>query len=891
MRTDIARTIHLSDYTPADFRIPATDLVFDLKPEATRVTARLTLERRPQEDGATAEAPLVLMGERLKLLRVSIDGHDLAPDAYTVTDETLTIPGVPDHFTLETEVEINPSDNRTLEGLYMSSGRYCTQCEAEGFRKITYFLDRPDVLSVYSVRIEAPVSFPYLLSNGNRVETGPLEPDLAGNGRHFARWHDPFPKPCYLFALVVGELDLLEDTFTTVSGRVIDLRIFVDTGMRARAAYAMDALKRSMRWDEEAYGREYDLDLFMIVAVRDFNFGAMENKGLNVFNASLLLADPETATDMDYERIESVVAHEYFHNWSGNRVTCRDWFQLCLKEGLTVFRDQGFSKSQRGEAVSRIKDVKALRARQFPEDSGPLAHPVRPSAYQKIDNFYTATVYEKGAEIVGQLHTYVGPETYRKALDHYFATNDGTAATLEDFLASFAAVTGEDFAPWLTWYFQAGTPRLDVTATYDAATQSVTLKLAQSTAPTPGQANKTAVPIPVRFGLLAEDGSTQAFAYDGATLTDALYVLREPQAQIVLSGVEHAPVVSALRGFSAPAILTVEEPEHHAFARFRGDADPFNRWEAAQAVAKRLILAPHDAPAAARFAEALHAALDDDRLDAAFKALMLGLPTESDLAQVQSSNGIAIDPAFIHARRSAFKAEVSRQLLSVLRDAYDALPVPAQFSPDPNFAGLRALRNALLDLMLAGHHSGAANAGPVNLAARHFATATNMTDRVGGLVALMAVQGLPYQDALDAFYERFKTEPLVIDKWFSLQAGCPYPDTLARVERLSRHADFDARTPNRWRALVQAFAGNQSVFHGPDTGKGAGQGYPFLVNQVLTVDAFNPMTAARLIEPLSRFRVYAEPWRGAMRAALEQIARAPKLSKNTAELAGKALDD
>ncbi len=876
MRTEIAHSIQLSDYTPADFRIPATDLVFDLRPETTQVTARLTLERT-----GAADAPLVLMGERLKLLSVAVDGRALSPSDYTVTDETLTIAGVPDRFVLEAVVEINPSDNRTLEGLYMSSGRYCTQCEAEGFRKITYFLDRPDVLSVYSVRVEAPESFPHLLSNGNRLETGTLE-----NGRHFANWHDPFPKPCYLFALVAGELDVLDDSFTTVSGRVIDLRIFVDTGMKDRAVYAMDALKRSMRWDEEAYGREYDLDLFMIVAVRDFNFGAMENKGLNVFNASLLLADPETATDMDYERIESVIAHEYFHNWSGNRVTCRDWFQLCLKEGLTVYRDQGFSKSQRGEAVSRIKDVKALRARQFPEDSGPLAHPVRPSSYQKIDNFYTATVYEKGAEIVGMLRTYVGPETYRQALDHYFATNDGTAATLEDFLASFAAVTGEDFAPWLRWYLQAGTPRLDIATAYDAAARSVTLTLTQATAPTPGQAEKTAVPVPVRLGLLTETGATQAFAFDGATVTDALYILREAKAEIVLTGVEHAPVVSALRGFSAPVILSIDEPEDHAFARFRGDADPFNRWEAAQAVAKRLILAPHDEAATDRFADALEATLTDDTLDAAFRALMLGLPTESDLAQVQSNQQTPIDPAFIHARRSAFKAALSRRLLGVLRAAYDALPVPAHFSPDPNFAGLRALRNALLDLMLAGNNTGAASMDTVNLAAYHFATATNMTDRVGGLVALMPVQGLPYQDALDAFYDRFKAEPLVIDKWFSLQAGCPHPDTLARVERLARHADFDAKTPNRWRALVQAFAANQSVFHGS-----RGEGYDFLVSQVLTVDAFNPMTAARLIEPLSRFRFYAEPWRGAMRAALEKITRAPQLSKNTAELAGKALED
>ncbi len=889
MRTETARTINLSDYTPADFRIPATDLAFDLKPETTRVTAKLTLER-----SGAAEAPLVLMGERLKLLRVAIDGRELAPADYMVTEETLTIAGVPDRFVLETEVEINPSDNRTLEGLYMSSGRYCSQCEAEGFRKITYFLDRPDVLSVYTVRIEAPDSFPHLLCNGNRLETGSL-----GDGRHFARWHDPFPKPCYLFALVAGELDVLDDTFTTMTGRVIDLRIFVDTGMRERSIYAMDALKRSMRWDEEAYGREYDLDLFMIVAVRDFNFGAMENKGLNVFNASLLLADPETATDMDYERIESVIAHEYFHNWSGNRVTCRDWFQLCLKEGLTVYRDQGFSKSQRGEAVSRIKDVKALRARQFPEDSGPLAHPVRPSSYQKIDNFYTATVYEKGAEIVGMLRTIVGPETYRKALDHYFATNDGTAATLEDFLASFTAVAVNDdeaatVARMIDWYTQAGTPHVHIAPAFDVASKTLTLRLTQRTEATPGQAEKKPLPIPVKWTLLDSQGKGLG-PFDGSG--SILSILREAETEIVLdfSGetaldLNDAPVVSALHGFSAPVILTIDEPEDHAFARFRGDADPFNRWEAAQAVAKRLILSAHNEAATTLFGEALQAALFDDRLDAAFKALMLGLPTESDLAQVQSMHGTPIDPAFVHARRSAFKAALSRQLLPVLRDAYDALPVPAQFSPDPNFAGLRALRNALLDLMLAGNNSGAAATDTVNLAARHFASATNMTDRVGGLIALMHVQGVPYQDALDAFYDRFKAEPLVIDKWFSLQAGCPHPQTLARVERLARHPDFDAKTPNRWRALVQAFAGNQSVFHGPDAGKAAGQGYDFLVSQVLTVDAFNPMTAARLIEPLSRFRFYAEPWQAAMRAALERIAKAPNLSKNTAELAGKSLD-
>ncbi|MGZ3306521.1 MAG: aminopeptidase N, partial [Asticcacaulis sp.] len=679
MRTETTRTIALSDYKPADFRIPVTDLDFDLAPEATRVKARLDLVRHGDH-----AAPLVLMGERLKLIRIAIDGRELEPSEYELSDETLTIARVPDAFTLETEAEINPLDNRTLEGLYMSSGRYCTQCEAEGFRKITWFLDRPDVLSIYSVRVEAPVDrFPHLLSNGNLVETGE-----AGHGRHFARWHDPFPKPCYLFALVAGELDVLEDSFTTMSGRSVDLRIFVDTGMKDRAAYAMDALKRSMRWDEDAYGREYDLDLFMIVAVRDFNFGAMENKGLNIFNASLLLADPETATDSDYERIESVIGHEYFHNWSGNRVTCRDWFQLCLKEGLTVFRDQGFSKSQRGEAVARIKDVKALRARQFPEDSGPLAHPVRPSSYQKIDNFYTATVYEKGAEIVGMLKTLAGPDLYRKALDHYFETHDGTAATLEDFIESFNAVTGRDFSSMFDWYTQAGTPRLHIAPAYEAGTRTLTLRLTQTTPATPGQPDKKALPIPVRLGLLDANGASLDH--------DQLFILHGESEELVLNNIAAPPVVSALRGFSAPVILSLDEPEDHAFARFRGDSDPFNRWEASQGLARRLILSPdNDATETARFAEALGASLDDAALDNAFKALLMGLPAESDLAQAQSTAGIAIDPAFIHARRKAFKAELSRHLRARLEEVYAALPSPEVFSPDAEHAGARALKNAV----------------------------------------------------------------------------------------------------------------------------------------------------------------------------------------------------
>jgi aminopeptidase N len=875
MRTEIARPIRLTDYKAPAYRVSATDLSFRLDPTATRVTARLSLERVGE-----AAAPLVLLGERLKLIAIKLDGTDLAPDAYEITAETLTIHDVPAKFVLETEVEINPQDNKTLEGLYMSSGRYCTQCEAEGFRKITYFPDRPDALSKYTVHVEAPkAGFPHLLSNGNLIEQGDAETD-----RHYAVWEDPFNKPSYLFALVAGELDVLEDSFITMSGRTVELKIYVDTGMSTRAAYAMDALKRSMTWDEQAYGREYDLDLFMIVAVRDFNFGAMENKGLNIFNASLLLADPTTATDADYERIESVVAHEYFHNWSGNRVTCRDWFQLCLKEGLTVYRDQGFSADERGHAVQRIKDVKALRARQFPEDAGPLAHPVRPSSYLKIDNFYTATIYEKGAEIVGMLKTVVGPKVYRAALDHYFATHDGTAATLEDFLKSFEAVTGDDFSAWMNWYTQAGTPRLKVTQTYDAVVKTLTLNLSQSTAPTPSQPTKAAVPIPVRLGILSEYGTPQSFGFEGYNQTEITYILNEASAAITLTDVADAPVLSALRHFSAPVILEVEEPQSHAFARFKGDPDPFTRWEAAQKLAQNLILTGGDTQA---YAEALKATLLDGALEPAFKALIMALPTEQGLAQDMTP----VDPAAIHTRRKAVKAELSATLYPTLRELYDAIQPPATFSPDAQSAGGRALRNALLDLMMASYATAdAARQSELSaLASAHYARADNMTDMIAALTALMSVHGEPYEAALDGFYARFKDEPLVIDKWFALQAACPHPETLSRIERLSRHPDFDPKVPNRWRALVQNLASNNpAVFHGvfaPDS-----YGYGFVVDQILTVDEFNPMTAARLVESLSGYKRYASPWREAMKAALETIMAAPKLSKNVAELTAKALD-
>src|SRR5579864_5295595 len=564
MRTDTPQPIRLADYQPPAFLIDEVHLTFDLKPNATRVKARLQVRR----NGEHAE-PLKFNGERLKAISVAIDGRRLKDGEHTVDGEFLVIPDTPDAFTLETEVEIDPDANKALDGLYMSAGRFCTQCEAEGFRKITFWPDRPDVLSRFTVRVEADKSFQRLLANGNLMETG----DLPG-GRHYAVWNDPFPKPCYLFALVAGELDVLEDKLVTMTGRTVDLRIYVDPGMATRAAYAMDALKRSMKWDEATFGREYDLYLFMIVAVRDFNFGAMENKGLNIFNSSLLLADPATATDMDFERIESVVAHEYFHNWTGDRITCRDWFQLCLKEGLTVFRDQSFSADMRGHAVQRIKDVKALRARQFAEDQGPLAHPVRPSSYVKIDNFYTATIYEKGAEVIRMLRTMIGADAFRAGMDLYFDRWDGKATTVEEFIKCFAEVSGHDLTDFFAWYEQAGTPKVRLSASYDEVAKALDLEMAQVTAPTPGQPQKRPAPIPVAVGLLDEDGRP---------LTDTeVFVLDAPSRRVRIENVPTRPVVSALRGFSAPVNLVTDAPPKDAYVLLASDPDLFNRWEEGQ---------------------------------------------------------------------------------------------------------------------------------------------------------------------------------------------------------------------------------------------------------------------------------------------------------------------
>jgi aminopeptidase N len=717
------------------------------------------------------------------------------------------------------------------------------------------------------VRIEAPAEFSHLLSNGNLVERG----ELAG-GRHFAVWQDPFPKPCYLFALVAGELDVLEHRFVTMSGREVTLRIFVDPGMSARAAYAMDSLKRAMRWDETAFGREYDLDLFMIVAVRDFNFGAMENKGLNIFNSSLLLADPATATDADYERIEGVVAHEYFHNWTGNRITCRDWFQLCLKEGLTVFRDQAFSADQRGHAVQRIKEVRALRARQFAEDASPIAHPVRPSQYLKIDNFYTATIYEKGAEVIRMLKSLIGEADFRSGMDLYFERWDGHATTVEAFIACFAETSGRDLTAFFHWYEQAGTPSLRVDAAWDEEGRALDLTLTQSTAPTPGQPTKRPLPIPVAIGLL--DGEGRELRATELIVADA------EQTHVRLDGVDTRPVVSALRGFSAPVNLTLEAPQKDAYVLMAADPDLFNRWEAGQTLARTLILARAagrpDEVGEERFADALGRALADQSADNAFKALQLLPPSESDLAVAAPP----ADPAALHEAREALRTRIAAHLADDLRRLHGGLQEAGEFTPSAEAAGRRALRNAIIALLAAGGHP-----LDVERAKGHFEAAANMTDAIGGLGALMQIGGSEAQAALEAFHARWRDEPLVMDKWFAVQAMDPGEAALERVIGLTAHPAYDARNPNRLRSLVGAFANsNPARFHDP-----SGAGYRFLADQILAVDAFNPTIASRLVEPLASWRRYISEQGELMRAELARIAEAPQLSKNVRELVGKAL--
>jgi aminopeptidase N len=876
MRTEEPRAIRLQDYRAPDFRIAEIALAFRLDPQATRVTATSRVSRSAQ-----GNAPLVLNGEQMKLVSLAIDGKTLPPGAYTLGDETLTIPDAPDRFTLETVTETAPAGNTALEGLYVSKGMFCTQCEAEGFRRITYFLDRPDVLARYTTRIEAAkTAYPVLLSNGNLIESG----DLPG-GRHFAVWNDPFPKPCYLFALVAGDLGVLRDEFVTMSGRRVALAIYVEHGNEPKVAYAMDSLKRAMRWDEETYGREYDLDIFMIVAVSAFNMGAMENKGLNIFNDKLLLASPETATDDDYARIESVVAHEYFHNWTGNRITCRDWFQLSLKEGLTVFRDQCFSADMRSKPVKRIEDVKMLRMRQFQEDAGPLAHPVQPDAYIAIDNFYTATVYEKGAEVIGMLKTLAGDEGYRKATDLYFDRHDGEAATVEDWVKCFEDATGRNLAQFRLWYSQAGTPVIEAEGAYDAAGARYTLTLRQSLAATPGQPTKKPMHIPVRLGFVANDGRALPLTLEGENGIgpgERVLELTRAEERFVFVDVPEAPLLSIGRGFSAPANFKLPLARQARAALMGRDADPFNRWEAAQTLATDILLGMADSVNAgatpiadAIYLDAIGEVSARAENDPAFAALMLMPPLESELALARTP----VDPDAIHAARMALIRAVAAAHRVRLDALYRKSAPAGAFSPDAAAAGRRSLRNAALRYLTAEDDNDAAR-----LADAHYRAALNMTDMIAGLAALTRMNS-PLRDAAFAhFYDRFHGNALVLDKWLSLQAGSPLPGTVAGVRALMKHPAFDIKNPNRVRALVGSFAANHLRFHARD-----GEGYALVGETVQTLDGVNPQIAARMAGAFENWRRYDPQRQASMRAEMEKIARTPGLSANLFEIITKML--
>ncbi len=878
MRTDTAQPIRLKDYRPPDWLVETVALDFSLHPTQTKVRARLALKPNPD----AAAAPLVLDGDGLTLVSLKLDGTVLPPENYVATPDSLTIPQPPNApFTLEIETLVDPTANTQLSGLYRSSGTWCTQCEAEGFRRITYFPDRPDVMAVYTTRIEADKKeAPVLLSNGNLIERG----DLA-SGRHFAVWHDPHPKPSYLFALVGGNLAHIEDGFVTASGRNVVLRIYVEPGKQDRCGYAMDSLKRAMRWDEQTFGREYDLDIFMIVAVSDFNMGAMENKGLNVFNDKYVLATPEIATDGDYAGIEAVIAHEYFHNWTGNRITCRDWFQLCLKEGLTVFRDQEFSSDMRSRPVKRISVVRGLRAAQFIEDAGPLAHPVRPETYKEINNFYTSTVYEKGSEVVRMVQTLIGKEKFRTGMDLYFARHDGHAATVEQFIQCFADASSRDLTQFMRWYNQAGTPEVTVSGRFDSARKTYTLDVKQSVPPTPGQPTKEPMVIPLTLGLVGKDGRDLPLALsNGARIEGGVLMLNEPAARFEFAGIGEQPVLSVNREFSAPIKLDSNLDGNDLAFLAAHDSDAFNRWQALQTISMRLLIdnvaalhAGQSPRSDDKLVAALAAILDDNALEPAFVALALVPPGEGDIAR---EIGRDIDPDAVFNARRALRVHIGEALGPALVKTYQRMTVPGPYSPDAASAGRRSLRNVALDLLAA---SGASEA--IARAAKQYEVADNMTDRMAALMTLSLHAVAERERAFADFYTRYAADALVIDKWFSLQAMIPQPDTLDNVRALTAHAAFSFANPNRVRALIGAFAqGNPTQFNRAD-----GAGYDFIADNVLALDAKNPQLAARLATAFRTWRVLEDGRRGKAQAALSRIKSAPNLSRDLADIVERAL--
>jgi aminopeptidase N len=894
MRTDSAVAIHRQDYQPPAYLVDSIDIGFDLDPAHTRVAARTTLRRNPN----SKQHELSLHGDSLQLVALRMNGITLGKRDYVVRAGTLRIPNAPEHVVLDIETLIEPEKNTSLMGLYVSNGNFFTQCEAEGFRKITYFPDRPDVMAKYRVMLRADKQqYPVLLSNGNLIEQGDL-----GDGRHYALWEDPFKKPSYLFALVAGKLVCEEQHIRLKSGRDALLQVWVEEGNLDKTAHAMSSLIKSIRWDEERFGLELDLDRFMIVAVGDFNMGAMENKGLNIFNTKYVLANSRIATDADYAGIESVVAHEYFHNWTGNRVTCRDWFQLSLKEGLTVFRDQEFSAdmmgSASGRAVKRIEDVRVLRAAQFPEDAGPMAHPVRPDSYVEINNFYTLTIYEKGAEVVRMYQTLLGREAFRQGMDMYFDRHDGHAVTCDDFRAAMADAAGRDLAQFERWYSQAGTPRVKAQAEYDEADRTYTLQLTQDCPATPGQRHKLPMHIPVAVGLIDAYGNDlplrlrrENAPHDHAIRplpTTMVVELTEPTQVFCFEGIEQAPVPSLLRDFSAPVILDYDYSDDELAFLLAHDSDPFNRWEAGQRLMTRRLLAlaadgvtlEQAYPANALdqlIINALSKLLSDDTLDAAFRDLVLTLPSESMLSEQVE----VIDPQAIHQARRALRRFLAYSLQATLQQIYVSNEVIGPYSPEPHHTGRRALRNNALSYLAELRETSVQAMFKAQLA-----SAGNMTDRLAALAAMTNNDHPAADDALQQFYQEFESEALVIDKWFSLQA-VSHTTTAATVRKLMKHPAFTIKNPNRARSLLFAFCNsNPAQFHAAD-----GSGYALWAEQVMLLNDINPQVAARLARALDRWRKYTPALQTAMKVALKKVAASKALSNDVAEVLGKALAD
>ncbi|MDH5443951.1 MAG: aminopeptidase N [Gammaproteobacteria bacterium] len=871
--------IYLKDYRPPAFKVNSVDLVFELDDDNTLVHSILQLERNAEHGDNSA--PLVLDGQELELVSIAIDGESLAESAYVISNETLSIANVPDKFELTLTTRIHPAKNTALEGLYHSGKMLCTQCEAEGFRRITYYPDRPDVMSVFTVTLKADKEkYPVLLSNGNLVEQGELD-----NGQHFAKWHDPHLKPSYLFAVVGGQLIYKEGSFTTMNGREVTLRVFVEPENEHKCDHAMESLKRSMQWDEQTYGREYDLDIFMIVAVNDFNMGAMENKGLNVFNASCVLASPETATDHDYYNIESIIGHEYFHNWSGNRVTCRDWFQLSLKEGFTVFRDQEFSSDLHSRAVQRIDDVDILRNHQFPQDAGPMAHPVRPDHFIEISNFYTVTVYNKGAEVVRMIRNLLGWDGFRKGTDLYFDRHDGQAVTTDDFVKAMEDANGIELTQFKNWYKQAGTPELHISETYDADKQQYHLTVKQSCKPTPEQETKQPFHIPLSMGLLDAQGNELPLQLSGeasASETTKVLHIKHAEETFVFENIPTKPVASLLRDFSSPVIIRKETSNEELAFLFAHDSNEFNRWEAGQKLSMNImqtLITDHQAgktlAVPQMFIDAFRKTLLNESLDKSLKAQAMGLPSVNYLMEQYE----VIDVDAIDAVRLFVRQTLAKELESEFLQTYQANHVSKAYTFNAQDMAQRSLKNCCLSYLMELE-----KAEYVDLCVKQFAAEENMTDVMAALGSLVNHAGAERDTALQQFYVKWQHDPQVVEKWLALQAGSRLDKTLGHVKSLLDHPAFSLTNPNKVRSLIGRFCMGNTRFH-----DSSGEGYQFLAEHVLKLDKLNPQIAARLVQSFARWKRFDNTRKKLMQTELQKIHAHGELSKDVYEVVGKML--